>query len=156
MLGWFIMVLEPELVAVFILGYKTVLLEIADSDQNLPVLNQFALARDRLRCDSRLFDIALKLLETKYVAVDARVITVVRSLKVKCWIYLRDSRSYSVFLDDKAEESYAVCVILPFVSKEFDSTLPKNLKRNHQQKPTRTPSSQPRETPRILNQTGSC
>ena len=101
------MVLEPELAAVFIHGYKTVLLEIGGSQyQDLPVFNQLALARDKLVRDPGLLDTALMSLEQKSIEVDARVIAALRSLKVKHWIYLRDSRAYSVFLDD--EEAYAV------------------------------------------------
>ena len=103
------MVLEPELAAVFIDGYKTVLLEIgALEHQKLPLLSQLARARNRLVLDPALLNSALESLETKGVTVDARVIDALVSLRVKRWIYLRDSRSYSVFLDDEANQAYAV------------------------------------------------
>ena len=82
------MTLEPQLAAVFIHDYKTVLLEIAGSQhQDLPVLNQLTLAWDKLVRDPSLLDTALTSLKQKRIEVDVRAIAALRSLKVKRWIY---------------------------------------------------------------------
>lgn len=103
------MVLEPPLAATFIHGYKTVLLEVGDKKhQNKPTLNRLAIARDQLVRDPAVLDHAVQSLTASTVEVDAHVIAAMRSLRLKRWIYLRDTRTYSVFLDEDDQDAYAV------------------------------------------------
>jgi hypothetical protein len=103
------MVLEPALASQFIRGYTMLLLEIGGQDhQDQVLLYRLAAARILLVNDPSLLDKAVQSLTERSVEVDAQVVAALRSLRLKKWVYLRDTRSYSVFIDDESEEAFAV------------------------------------------------
>ncbi len=103
------MVLEPALASQFIRGYTMLLLEIGGQDhQDQVLLYRLAAARILLVNDPNLLDRAVQSLTQRSVEVDAQVVAALRSLQLKKWIYLRDTRSYSVFIDDETNEAFAV------------------------------------------------
>jgi hypothetical protein len=103
------MVLEPALATQFIRGYTMLLLEIGGTDhQDQVLLYRLAAARILLANNPKLLDLAVESLIQRFVEVDAQVVAALRSLRLKKWVYLRDTRSYSVFLDDESEEAFAV------------------------------------------------
>lgn len=103
------MVLEPALASQFIRGYTMLLLEIGGQEHHDRVLlHRLAAARIRLVNDPKLLDLAVESLVQRSVEVDAEVVAALRSLRLKKWVYLRDTRSYSVFIDDETNEAFAV------------------------------------------------
>jgi hypothetical protein len=103
------MVLEPALASQFIRGYTMLLLEIGGQDhQDQVLLHRLAAARILLVNNPKLLDLAVESLTQKSVEVDTKVVVALRSLRLKKWVYLRDTRSYSVFIDDESEEAFAV------------------------------------------------
>ena len=103
------MVLEPELTFQFIRGYTMLLLEIGGQEHHDQVLlYRLAAARIRLVNDPKLLDLAVESLTRRSVEVDTQVVAALQSLRLKKWIYLRDTRSYSVFIDDETNEAFAV------------------------------------------------
>jgi len=55
-----------------------------------------------------LLDDVVERLRSKAEPVDERVIDAVRTLSVKDWVFLRDTRRYSLFLSASGSDAYAV------------------------------------------------
>ena len=63
-----------------------------------------ALARRRYQADRNLFS----LWYTKNKLVEPDVLDAIAGIKIGRWVYLKDTRSYSVFLDDQGKAAYGV------------------------------------------------
>jgi hypothetical protein len=107
-----VMVLDPADASRFIEGYKEVMIEIylmaygePDSDRMTATL---AKSRAMFMDDRSLLPAALARLEEKGVTIPADVVSAIESLEVKRWIYLKDSKSYSVLLDTEDDRAVAV------------------------------------------------
>jgi hypothetical protein len=105
-----LVVTEKE-ASTFIRGYTKVMLEVlgpnvAKGDTTL--LPLLAAARAKYSTDRSLLDSALRALEAKSVIIAPEVISAVRGLELKKWIYLKDTSSYSIFLDPSADVAYGV------------------------------------------------
>lgn len=95
----------------FIKGYTVVLSQIHDLMAESPkkeMLTRLAAARARLVADPSLLDTALRELSSRSIEVPAEVVAALRSLEVKKWVYLKDGRSHSVFIDPSGERAFGV------------------------------------------------
>jgi len=72
------------------------------------LLDKLATARSKYCCDRSLLDPALQALDAQSITILPEVISAVRSLEVKKWVYLKDTRSYSVFIDPSTKVAYGV------------------------------------------------
>lgn len=105
------MVLDPNDAAAFIEGYKSILLEIdrqSPGQQKLELTNTLVKARSKYFSDRSLLDTALATLSEKSSAIPPEVVSAIQSLQLKNWIYLRDTRSHSIFMDPDSEVAYGV------------------------------------------------
>lgn len=105
------MILEPEYAQLFIDGYKKLLLEVharSGGNADLPVLQMLAEARDAICNDRSLEEAALAALVTRGDAVAPEIVRAIKSLRVTQWVFLKDMRTYSLFLDSSEQDAYAV------------------------------------------------
>lgn len=65
-------------------------------------------ARAKYVADRSLLEGALRELGSKSIVVPPEVVAAIRSLEVKKWVYLRDARSHSVFVDPSGEAAFGV------------------------------------------------
>lgn len=105
------MIITEHEASIFIQGYTQLMVEIygvAPPRRRYRLLEVIAAARVKYLADRALLDKALRQLSAKSVSVPDRVVSAVRSLEVKKWVYLRDTRSHSIFIDPSGEKAYGV------------------------------------------------
>lgn len=103
------MILEPVVAARFINAYKKLLLEIGgDTDSDLHLYNRLADARHTLSEAPHLLEPALARLQQRGEPVADDVAEAVANMQVRQWLYLRDTRSHSIFIEPDAEIAYGV------------------------------------------------
>ncbi|GAB3370107.1 hypothetical protein [Azotobacter armeniacus] len=105
------MIVTKQEASAFIQGYTGLMLEVlgleaADSDLALSEL--IAAGRAKYLAGPSRLDSALRGLAGKSQAVPPEVVAAVRSLEVKAWVYLRDTRAYSIFIDPDGQAAYGV------------------------------------------------
>jgi len=103
--------LEPTVANAFIAGYKTLLLEIAGrgrGPKSRRVLSVLGSARHRLTEKPALLDDALAHLKARSEQVDEKIIRAVRTLQVTDWVFLRDTKAYSIFVHPSEEAAFGV------------------------------------------------
>jgi hypothetical protein len=102
-----IMILDERSAAVFINGYQKLLLEICGPvGGNVKLLERLAKGRKKLMSDVSLLDDALSRIHDQGQHVDETVIAAAASLQVKSWVYLRDTRRYSIFMEQAGKHAY--------------------------------------------------
>lgn len=105
------MIVDPEDASAFIQGYTSVMVEIygpLPSKKKMQLLEVLAAARSKYCADRSLLDPALEALDEKSVVVSPEAIFAIRSLELKHWVYLKDTRSHSIFIDPDAPIAYGV------------------------------------------------
>lgn len=105
------MILEPQFAWPFIDGYKQVLLAAAaETEESVQtrLLQTLVEGRSRLVANPQLAQQILAQLQEKSIAIDPEVTPAILSLQVKTWIYLRDARTYSIWIDPSGEGAYGV------------------------------------------------
>ena len=105
------MVLEPKAAAAFIQGYTKVMVEIykiSELKEKLPLAETIAAAREKYSVDRALLDKALANLQFQGNTIVPEVLRAIRSLEFKNWIYLKDTRTCSIFIDPTGNDAYAV------------------------------------------------
>ena len=101
------MILDERSAAVFINGYRQLLLEICGpTGADFKLLERLVEGRRKLKSDGSLLDGALSRIRSQAQSVDEAVVAAAASLQVNSWVYLRDTRRYSVFLDPAGEVAY--------------------------------------------------
>ncbi|MES2355432.1 MAG: hypothetical protein V4568_13740 [Pseudomonadota bacterium] len=96
------MILDSQLASQFIEGYKKLLLEIEDPSEKTnhqQLLQKLVAGRSKLVDAPSLIEKALTSLASKSETIDEEVIRAVRNLKVRDWVYLRDTKSYSILIE---------------------------------------------------------
>ncbi len=102
-----IMILDERSAAVFINGYQKLLLEICGpTGGNVKLLERLVEGRKKLMSDVSLLDDAVSRIRDQGQHVDETVITAAASLQVKSWVYLRDTRRYSIFMEQAGIHAY--------------------------------------------------
>jgi hypothetical protein len=105
------MVIDPKEAQIFIAGYKALLTEVhrlAGGKTKMKLLEMLAAARDAAVAEPALIDTAVANLESEGRPLPEDVLEAIRSLKVRRWVFLRDTTKYSVFIDVDGKEAYAV------------------------------------------------
>ncbi len=101
------MILDERSAAIFINGYRQLLLEICGPiGASFKLLERLVEGRRKLKSDGSLLDGALSRIRSQAQSVDEAVVAAAASLQVNSWVYLRDTRRYSVFLDPAGEVAY--------------------------------------------------
>ena len=80
----------------------------ASRESEMALLDVLACGRAKYLSDRALLDDALHRLEGKSILIAPEVESAIRSLEVKEWFYLKDTATYSVFVDPSADTAYAV------------------------------------------------
>lgn len=105
------MLVDPHAAAHFIAGYQSLLTEVhrqSGSAPNTPVLEMLTAAREAAYENPALLDAAAASLEASGQAVASDVLAAARTLRLQHWVFLRDTTTYSVFVEPKGTEAYAV------------------------------------------------
>ena len=105
------MTLDPTVANAFIAGYKRILLEIGlrgRAPKSGNVLSVLAAARRQLTETPGLLDKALVKLRARSEGVDDEIVRAVRTLRVNDWVFLRDTKAYSIFVHLSEETAFGV------------------------------------------------
>ncbi len=105
------MKIAPQDAALFISGYKDLLVEVyrlSDGDPGLKILDRLSSARDAAVAEPALIDTAAANLEADGRPLPDGVMMAVQSLDLRRWVYLRDTTKYSIFVDVEGKDAYAV------------------------------------------------
>jgi hypothetical protein len=105
------MVIDPQSAQIFINGYSILLAEVyrlSHGKSGLPLLKMLSDAREVINSSPSIIGAAVLSLERKECPVPQEIISAVKSLQLKQWVYLRDTTRYSVFLDPSGKAAYAV------------------------------------------------
>jgi len=105
------MILDQDSAWRFINGYKKLLLEIGDSDEEGSpddLLPRLISARTKLIGEPGLLQETQARLSAKSDAIDPEVFQAVQGLAVKTWVYLRDTKIHSIFLDSTDRRAFGV------------------------------------------------
>jgi hypothetical protein len=103
--------LEPTVANAFIAGYKRLLLEIGlrgRAPKTGNVSSVLASARRQLTETPGLLDKALANLRARSEEVDEEIVRAVRTLRVNHWVFLRDTKAYSIFVHPSEETAFGV------------------------------------------------
>lgn len=106
-----LMKLERTEAEAFIRDYQLVLLMLTtrrDAASRQDFLADLMDGRRKLADQPELIDVAPEKLDAKGVNVDPCVAQAIRTLRLREWIYLRDTRYYSIFLDSESDAALAV------------------------------------------------
>ena len=105
------MILEPGEAAAFIDGYQAILLMLAER-RDFTSREDFlaGLIDGRRELAERPVSIESALEELRAIGthVESGVEQAIRTLRLRNWIYLRDTRYYSIFLDSESDSAFAV------------------------------------------------
>jgi hypothetical protein len=101
------MILDERSAAVFINGYQKLLLEICGpAGGNVKLLERLAKGRKKLMSDVSLLDDAVSRIHDRRQHVDETVVAAAASLQVESWVYLPDTRRYSIFMAQAGTHAY--------------------------------------------------
>lgn len=101
------MILDARSATAFINGYKKLLLQISGTTGgNFELLERLVEGRARLMSNASLLDDALSRIHAQAQHVDERIVAAASSLQVKSWVYMRDTRRYSVFIEPAGTFAY--------------------------------------------------
>lgn len=105
------MIAEARAAAAFIQSYTRIMVRIhgrhPDNAQTR-LVDILAAARAKYCADRSLLAPALDALGAESVAVPPAVVSAVQSLELKRWIYLKDTKAHSVFIDPSGRAAYGV------------------------------------------------
>ncbi|MBF0268882.1 MAG: hypothetical protein HQL44_09835 [Alphaproteobacteria bacterium] len=95
----------------FIQGYTLILTQIGGFSVNKRTknfLDKFASARSKLCSDRSLLNSAVDKLMARSIDLPPEVVKGMESIEVKQWVYLKDTRTHSVFIDPSNQAAYGV------------------------------------------------
>ena len=98
----------------FIEAYKAVLLRVLSNTKTPTtnsVNNDLATARSLAREDRGLIESAFTDLAAEGNPIESAVVEAIRSMKVDQWLYMRQTKTFAVFLDKDASCAYAVLAL---------------------------------------------
>jgi hypothetical protein len=105
------MIIAEQQATEFIQNYTKIMVQINDLSRDKPkteLLEAIVSARSMYCADRSLLDLALRELEAKSVSIQQEVVAAVRGIEVKKLVYLKDTRSHSVFIDPSYTMAYGV------------------------------------------------
>ncbi len=102
--------LDAAAAGAFIEGYKRFLLTVAGADraEKGGLLETLVDARRRITKDPVLLRATLDMANKVTPGLGAQVLEAIGTLRVKNWVYLKDTRSYAVFMDPSGEFAFGV------------------------------------------------
>ncbi len=95
----------------FIQGYKLLMLEVLGEQEDritcslVPLL---AKARAKLIDEPTLLHRSIAQLEARHAKLDREVVMALEGLEVRQWVYLRDTKIHSIFIDSTADRAFGV------------------------------------------------
>jgi hypothetical protein len=104
-------IIDAEAAAAFIRGYSQIMADIfgpVPEGGKMPLVDVVAGGRGKYIEDRALLETALAALARRSIDVPRDVAAAVRGLDVKQWVFLKDTRRHSVFIDPKGHAAYAV------------------------------------------------
>lgn len=105
------MVINPQAAEIFIQGYSSLLTEVhclANGILDLELVAMLHAAREIIVSSPSIIVSAASELKRKGRPVPPEVVNAINSLQLKQWVYLRDTKAYSIFLEPSFQEAYAV------------------------------------------------
>jgi hypothetical protein len=105
------MILSTKQSSEFIKDYSLIMTQIyglSTDKSKSSIAKIIAIARKKYCKDHSILESSLKILKDRSITISPEVISAVRSLEVKNWIYLKDTRSYSIFIDSSTKTAYGV------------------------------------------------
>ena len=105
------MILEADAAWRFIEGYKKLLFEIdceSKSGANGNVVPKLAQARAKLMRQPALLQEAQARLVARSESMDPEVLQAVEGLEVRDWVYLKDTKVHSIFMDAETKRAFGV------------------------------------------------
>jgi hypothetical protein len=94
------MILDQQSAAVFVNGYQKLLLEICGrTGENVQLLERLVAGRKKLLSDVSVLNGAVSRIHAQGEHVNESVVAAATSLQVNDWVYLRDTRRYSIFME---------------------------------------------------------
>jgi len=105
------MVVDPHAAQLFIAGYKSVLTEVHKLSYGKPqkeIIRLLSIARNAAVEAPSLIDAAVTSLRANGNIVDPVVLRAIKTLMVKQWVFLRDTKTYSIFIDIAGKDAFAV------------------------------------------------
>jgi hypothetical protein len=106
------MVIDNEMAKRFIGEYKKFLLAVyqqdPDKEASQRVIDALHAARSKYLANRGLLDDYMRKLEDGTEPIDRNMVMALRSLEYSRWVYLRDLKSYSIFLKEGGECGYGV------------------------------------------------
>ena len=101
------MILDERSAAIFINSYQKLLLEICGpTGENVKLLERLVKGRKKLMSDVSSLDDAVSSIHGHGQHVNETVVAAATSLQVKPWVYLRDTRRYSIFMEPAGMLAY--------------------------------------------------
>ncbi len=105
------MLIDAHSADLFIAGYKKLLLEIHQQvglEPDKDLVQMLVKARAKAVEDPRLIEASLASLRDRGEAIHPEVIDAIKTLKYKQWVFLRETKTYSIFIDGRAGAAYGV------------------------------------------------
>ena len=105
------MVIDPASATQFIASYKSLLAEVHRQSGGKPHregLQMLASAREAANANPALIDAAEISLRANGQVIPPDVLQAVTTLRLKQWVFLRDTTSHSIFIEPDGTEAYAV------------------------------------------------
>lgn len=105
------MVIDPQSAGRFIAGYKSLLSEVSRLVGDPPsdnMLDMLAAAREHVKTNPALIEQAATALESAGQPVATDVLCAIETIRIRQWVFLRDTTKYSIFISPKENEAYAV------------------------------------------------
>jgi len=103
--------IDPGAASSFITAYSLVLAEayqLSDGKPSSNLLAVLASGREAIGQTPDLLQRAIASLEARGTGIPAEFRRAISSLRLRQWVYLKDTTKYSVFLDPERREAYAV------------------------------------------------
>jgi len=106
------MVIDPSIANRFINEYKRFLLSMYQPegahDEQKRTIDKLHSARERFIANRGLLDEYMRTLEDGTEPIDRKILLAIKNIEYSRWVYLRDLKSYSIFLKDGGECGFGV------------------------------------------------
>jgi hypothetical protein len=105
------MIIAKDQADAFISGYTHIMATIhgpKTATKAMSVTEVVAVGRAKYLANRGLLDEALQALGTQLITIPPEVVSAVRGIEVKRWVYLKDAKTHSIFIDPDGAAAYAV------------------------------------------------
>ncbi len=121
------MVIEPKAAQIFIVEYARFLIQVNllsnGKKADVTLLELLYAARNVVVANPAIIELAVaRLAKKKEPPIPPEVLKAIHSLQLRQWVYLRDTKAYSIFLSDSETDAYAVCGLTERLRDIFGGT----------------------------------